>query len=250
MPDGATELSRIKVDFHTHTSHSHDATLSPSELVDRARAAGLDRIAVTDHNRMDGALEAAALDPSLVIIGEEVDCADGTHLIGLCLHERIPAGLRMEEVVERIRDQGGLVYAPHPYAYLTDPGGRAQRTLSVADMVEVHNARAFLPRWNRRAADAARATGLPGVAGSDSHFGYEVGSAFTEMPSFDGPASLRAALEDARPVGIHTSMPLVHVASVGVHAIRLLSGRVPPMDTGAVAGVSPGIRQRARRSSR
>ena len=72
----------LKVDFHAHTKYSRDSTLRPSELIERARAAGLDRIAVTDHNRMDGAWAAHALDPSLIILGEEVDCAQGEDLIG------------------------------------------------------------------------------------------------------------------------------------------------------------------------
>ncbi|MEJ2320059.1 MAG: PHP domain-containing protein [Gemmatimonadales bacterium] len=107
----------IRVDLHTHTRRSPDASLRPVELVLRARDAGLDRIAVTDHGEIDGALEARELAPDLVIVGEEIRCRGRTELIGLFLSERIPMGLPIEEVVERIRDQDGVVYAPHPYAY-------------------------------------------------------------------------------------------------------------------------------------
>jgi predicted metal-dependent phosphoesterase TrpH len=219
-------MGDIRVDLHTHTRHSRDATLDPAELVARARDAGLDRIAVTDHNRIDGALEAAALDPSLVIIGEELDCDDGSHLIGLFLTEFIPPGLSVEETAGRIREQGGIVYAPHPFAYLRRPLARAARVIAIADVVEVHNARAFMPRWNRLARQAAEAAGLPVAAGTDSHFASEVGGAFTELPRFSDAAGLRAALPEARPHGVRTAVPLVHAASVGVHLARYATGRL------------------------
>src|SRR5690606_18231825 len=111
------EPASLRIDLHAHTRFSPDATMSPRELVDRALDAGLDRIAVTDHGEIEGALEARAYAPAHVIVGEEIRCEGRTELIGLFLTERIPQGLPIEETVERIRAQGGLVYAPHPYAY-------------------------------------------------------------------------------------------------------------------------------------
>lgn len=220
-------MQHWNVDLHMHTRHSRDAVLTPAELIACARAAGLDRIAITDHNTLDGAHEAAAIDPDFVIPGEEIDCAGGGHLIGLFLTNAIPPGLPLEHIAARIRDQGGIVYAPHPFAHLWNGAERARRAIAIADVIEVHNSRAFAPAWNRRAADAARRTGLPAAAGSDSHFTREVGSAYTEMPPFHDVATFRAALAGARPVGLRTASPLVHVASVGTHLLRAATDRLP-----------------------
>src|SRR5690606_32680281 len=150
--------------------------------------------------------------------------------IGLFLTERIPQGLPIEETVERIRAQGGLVYAPHPYAYARRPRWHAERSLAVADIVEVFNSRAFYPPWNRRALEAARARSLVAAASTDSHFGHELGRAYTEVPAFDGAAGLLRALARGTPVGIATASPFIHVASISLKAARLLvaPGRYAP----------------------
>ncbi|MGH7553823.1 MAG: PHP domain-containing protein [Longimicrobiales bacterium] len=210
----------MKVDLHTHTSYSRDSTLAPAELVERARGVGLDRIAVTDHNRIDGAYAAHAIDPSLVILGEEIACRGGLHLIGLFIHERIPPGLEVEEAAERIRAQNGIVYAPHPFALLWRPTPRGERLLAVSDAVEVFNGRAFLPIWNRRAVRVARARQLLIGAGTDGHFAYEIGGSWTEMPSFATAAEFLRALEHARPYHVRQPSPFVHVASLGVQLAK------------------------------
>jgi predicted metal-dependent phosphoesterase TrpH len=228
----------VKVDLHSHTRYSRDSLLKPAELVARARSLGLHRIAVTDHNELDGAREAKAIDPSLVIIGEEIDCEDGTHLIGLFLRERIPPGLSVQDTAARIREQGGVVYAPHPYAYLSVAVSRALRTIAVADVVEVFNARAFLPAWNRRALDAARARGLPLAAGTDSHFAFEIGSAWTELPEFDNADELRRSLAKARPVSRKSQSPLVHCGSFAVEMLKTV-GILPGHRSGTSPAPSP-----------
>jgi predicted metal-dependent phosphoesterase TrpH len=197
--------------------------------VERAAEAGIDRIAITDHGEIEGALLAQSLDPGRVIVGEEIRCAGGTELIGLFLHERIPYGLSVQETAARIRDQGGLVYAPHPFAYARRAAHHASAALAVADIIEVFNSRAFLPAWNRRARQAAAARAIPLAASSDSHFPHEIGRAYTELPWFDGAASLLAALVHATPVGLRTASPLIHVASLSLKVSRLtlnaLTGR-------------------------
>jgi predicted metal-dependent phosphoesterase TrpH len=197
--------------------------LSPAALVARARDVGLDRIAVTDHNAIDGAREASAIDPARVIIGEEIDTQEGTHLIGLFLHEAIPAGEPVRRTADLIREQGGVVYAPHPFAYLTSSARHALEALAVADVVEVFNARAFLPSWNRHALAAARANGLPTAAGSDGHFAREIGSAWTELPAFNSADDLRRSLVDARPVARWSQSPLIHVVSTGIQMGKALA---------------------------
>lgn len=198
---------------------------SPEELVERAQEASLDRIAVTDHGEIEGALQAQALDPARIIIGEEIRCRCRTELIGLFLSERIPMRLELEEVVERIRDQGGVIYAPHPYAYAWRPLTRARRAIAVADILEGFNARAFLPVWNAAAQRTSRERQIPYGAGSDAHFGWEIGRAFTEMPYFNCATGFKRVAAAARPIGIRVTHPMAHVASAGLKAGRRLIGR-------------------------
>jgi predicted metal-dependent phosphoesterase TrpH len=214
----------MRVDLHAHTRYSRDSTLNPREFVARARAVGLDRIAVTDHNTIEGALEAKAIDHSLVIVGEEVDTRERTHLIGLFLREEIPAGLPVREVADRIREQGGVVYAPHPFAYLRAAKRHAREAMLVADVVEVFNARAFLPVWNRRAYAAAQELGIPVAASTDAHFSHEIGAAWTDLPAFTSIDEFRASITSARPVALRTQTPLIHCVSYAIETARGAAG--------------------------
>jgi len=220
----------LHVDLHCHTAASRDARTTPRELVERAAEAGLDRVAVTDHGEIEGALRARSLDPGRIIVGEEIRCGCRTEIIGLFLDERIPPGLSLAETVERIRDQGGVVYLPHPYAYAWRPSRHARRGLARADAVEVVNARAFLPAWNRRAGRVAERMGLPACGASDAHFPEELGRAFTRMPSFRDAASFRDALAETRPVHVATTGPVAHVASAARKAARLATELLPSME--------------------
>lgn len=216
-------MARLNVDLHAHTRHSPDGSMTPARLVGHARAEGLDRIAVTDHDAIQGALRARELAPGRVIVGEEITCRGGVELIGLFLEDWIPPGLPVREAADRVREQGGVVYAPHPFAYLLAPGRRARAALGVADVVEAVNARAFWPGWNRRAREAVRSRGLPAAAGSDAHFPAEVGRAYTRMPAFRTVGEFRAALEGAEPVLRCSSSPVYHVWSTGLRALRWIT---------------------------
>lgn len=203
----------MRIDLHSHSSVSPDGWLSPTELVETAVAAGLDKVAITDHREIDGALEASERYPDRVIVGEEIHCERGTHIIGLFLSELIQSGLPVEETARKIRDQGGIVYAPHPFAYAWKPESHALLALAVADVVEVFNSRAFLPAWNRRATEAAHGRGLPGAASTDAHFPWEFGRAYTELPAFSTADGFRTVLEEACPFGKKKGSPWLHVAS-------------------------------------
>ena len=218
--------ARVRVDLHSHTCFSPDGWTRPEVLVERARLAGIDRIAITDHAEVEGALRAREIDPARVIVGEEIRSRDGTEVIGLFISNRIPDGLPLEEVVEHIHAQGGVVYAPHPFAYLTRADARARRLLALADVVEVFNSRAFAPRWNRLAHAAADRSGAPRFAGSDAHFPWEVGRAFTIMPEFSDAAGFLEAAAHAEPRGLRTASAAIHVGSVSLKYLRLVRDAV------------------------
>lgn len=229
---GGLAAAPLRIDLHVHTRWSPDARMTPADVVERAAELGLDRVAVTDHGEIDGARRALALDSRRVIVGEEIRCRGRTELIGLFLTERIPDGLPVEETAERIRDQGGIVYAPHPWAYLVAPARRARLAVGAADVVEVFNSRAFLEMWNRKAASTARSRGLAGAASSDAHFVHELGRAWTEVPEFEGPGGLLEALRRGRPVARATGSPAVHVVSVAWRTGRA-AGHLLPSRAGA-----------------
>jgi predicted metal-dependent phosphoesterase TrpH len=195
---------RVRVDCHLHTVASGDANLTVAELADRAQATGLDVVFITDHNVTEAAMAATQRDLGVrIIVGEEIRTPDGD-VIGLFLTERIPYVLPLAEVTSRIRAQGGLVYAPHPFDLIRSSTGRVLPALcrqGEVDVIEVFNAKIEDPALNDRAAELARAYGLPGGAGSDAHDAAGVGAAYLEMPDFDGPASFLAALADATVTG-------------------------------------------------
>jgi dephospho-CoA kinase len=206
-------LARWKVDLHVHTSYSHDSLSAPEAVIERARRAGLSRVAVTDHNEIDGALLARELAPDLVIVGEEVRTAEGLDLIGLFLDERIPRGLRFEEVAAEIRRQGAIVYLPHPFdRYRGAKPSFLDGVVEWVDVVEGLNARVHSRRRNERAVAWARAHELPLGAGSDAHLLGEVGRAWVELPSFEDAPGFLEATRRGR-IGGRRSGHWVHLGS-------------------------------------
>jgi predicted metal-dependent phosphoesterase TrpH len=195
----------IRVDCHLHTVHSGDSVLRVAELAERVAAERLDVVCVTDHHTLAGAHEALAAEiGARVIVGEEIRTHDG-EIIGLFLTRRVPYVLPLADAVGRIREQGGLVYAPHPLdASRSSLGAARLEELcgdGVIDVVEIFNAKIRDQSLNRAAAEVAARHGLPGAAGSDAHDPQGVGAAYVEMPDFDGPESFLAALADGRVSG-------------------------------------------------
>jgi predicted metal-dependent phosphoesterase TrpH len=178
---------RSFADLHCHSSASFDSLSRPERLIAKARRIGLSHLAITDHERIDGALRTRDLAPAdlTVIVGEEVRTASGD-MIGLFLERPVAPGLSPEETAAAIREQGGVVGLPHPFDRFRSSGGdqaagdELARLASVVDYVEVHNARAYRDA-NPRAAAFAAEHGLPGAASSDAHSVVELGVAYTVL---------------------------------------------------------------------
>jgi len=200
--------ARSFVDLHAHSSASFDSVADPRRMVERAIAIGLTHLAITDHERIDGAQRAvdAAGERLQVIVGEEVRSRDGD-LLGLFLERAVPPGLSAAETAAAIHDQGGLVGLPHPFDGFRASGGSKadgedalEQLAGLVDYVETHNARAYRDANPRAAAFAARHE-LPGVASSDAHSIMEVGIASTRLPGdFSTAAELKALLPLAQPL--------------------------------------------------
>ncbi len=206
-------MSVLRLDLHIHTRASHDCLSDFGDVVATARARGLDRIAVTDHNEIEGAFRVRDLAPELVIVGEEVKTAEGVDITGLFLSEKIHKGTPADETAQAIREQGGFVYVPHPFAGGKGLGGEVLATVEPwVDVVEIFNARIHRPALNEKARLWAEERGLPGGAGSDAHTLSEIGRGVIEVPAFEGQAGFLDALRSGRVVG-RSSSRLVHLAS-------------------------------------
>jgi len=150
---------------------------------------GLTHLAITDHDRIDGALAARERAPGglTVIVGQEIRTTAGD-LIGLYLKAPVPPGLSPHDAAVAVHEQGGLVGLPHPYDRFRAGAGRSawadelERLLPLLDYVEAWNARLMLGDGNARAAELAAAHKLPGVAVSDAHTVLEVGVAYSVVP--------------------------------------------------------------------
>jgi predicted metal-dependent phosphoesterase TrpH len=202
----------VRVDLHAHTMWSGDCTTTPDELHAAVADSGIDVLCITDHNAIKGAVELAEQLPCRVVVGEEVKTHAG-EIIGLFLTERIPFGLSPREVAQRIRDQGGVVYVPHPFDPMRNNLAEAALVelceAGLVDGIEVRNGKTSLDSLNARAASFATEWGLVPGGGSDAHVPDALGAVYSEVPPFppDDPAAFLAALRAGRVVGHHYDAP-------------------------------------------
>ncbi len=214
-----------RVEFHVHTCYSPDCLVSPREVVRRARDLGLDRICITDHNSIRGALEAKEIAPELVIVGEEIRTTAG-EFIAFFVQEEVPKGLTPEETLERLRAQNAVIGIPHPFDTRRSSalGPRASRLFARhVDAIEIFNARCHTNTCNRRAEELARSFHLGQFGGSDAHSVQEIGQVLTYVPPFHDAATLREALHHARVEGRRSPL-WVYLISTGSKLLKRLGG--------------------------
>jgi predicted metal-dependent phosphoesterase TrpH len=214
--DAALEgLERVRsfVDLHCHSAASFDSLSKPADIVRLAHERGLTHLAITDHERIDGAVVARDLAPPglTVIIGEEIRSRDGD-VLGLFLERAVAPGLAAAETVAAIHEQGGLAGLPHPFDRFRNSALAGEREelldelAAQLDFVEAYNARVPFAEANERAATFARRHGLPGVASTDAHSLLEVAVACTIVPGLiETPDQLRNALAGATLLTGHAS---------------------------------------------
>lgn len=244
----AADGQRAFVDLHCHTAASFDSLAAPGAVMRAAASRGITHLAITDHDRIDGAAEcleivgelraaarkgddlAAAHPLPVLLVGQEIRTTMGD-LIGVFLREAVPTGLSPVEAIAAVREQGGLVGIAHPFDRFRGSIGRGEaaaleQVASAVDWIEAWNARLMLGDGNARAAELAKRLGKPGVAVSDAHTTLEVGVAATIVrgdPST--PEGLRGAL--AGPIELTTGRASRYVRLLGPAAkvIQRLRGR-------------------------
>ncbi len=178
----------IKIDFHVHTCYSDDCSTSLREVITYSRKRGLDGVAITDHDTIEGALSLLEKKDSgiIVIPGIEVSTESG-HILGINIKKPIPPGLSVKETVKRIHEAGGIAIAAHPSAvYKSGIGLSGDIASQGIDAVEVINSSVipfFLSNYlSRRLAHRAK---LPQTGGSDSHLPETIGLAYTVVNGVD-----------------------------------------------------------------
>ncbi len=243
----------IEVDLHMHTDHSTDCATPVRVLLETARDRGLGAIAITDHNEVSGALEARRIAEEEmgdieVIVAEEVKTAEQGEVIGLFIEEKIPRGMTMAETIAAIREQGGLVYVPHPFDRLHSVPDYEHllEIVEEIDILEVFNPRVALTSFNEEAERFAGKYRIVPGAGSDSHVAQGLGSVRVRIHDFDGPAEFLEAMRDADITRKHKNL-------VYVQALKLLqtTGR-PKAAKRSVPDAKPvrgGQRRRRRRAA-
>ena len=207
--------AHLVTEFHCHTVYSRDSLTAPKKLVETCRRKHIDKVVVTDHNTIEGALRCKELSPETVVVGEEIFTQKG-ELLAAFVTKRVPPGLSPMETVSRLREQNAFISAAHPFDRYRSGCWTEEALLEILpyiDAVEVFNSRCLLPRFNRRARDFAAVHGVLGTFGSDAHAAFELGRGLLKVPYFNDAQSLRRALKSAELFSAVAATPLVRLVS-------------------------------------
>jgi len=204
----------VHVEFHCHTIFSKDSLLSIQKLLETLPVKGIDKIAITDHNTIRGALVAKKLAPEKIIIGEEIMTTEG-ELLAFFVQEEIPALLTPEETIHRLKKQGAFISVSHPFDRYRkghwDEKNLA-RIIPYIDSIEIFNARCIHSLDNQKAQKYAREMNICGMVGSDAHTHKEIGKAMMSLPNFQNRSGLMEALKSSI-YRTELSSPWIHLSS-------------------------------------
>ncbi len=198
-----------RTEFHCHTIYSKDSLVRPADLIKTCHRKGIDRVIVTDHNAIAGAVEAQKIAPDLVIVGEEIMTTKG-EILAAFVEEEIPAGLSPQETIRRLKAQGAFISVSHPFDFTRSGHWQEADLLEILpeiDAIETFNARCLSLKMNRLAQEFAHRHGIASTVGSDAHTLFELGRATLTLPTFKSGSELRAVIRQGIPqmrsTGIH-----------------------------------------------
>ncbi len=156
-------------DLHVHTNYSKDGESSIEDILKRAEEAGLDVIAITDHDSVDGAKKALTIPSAVLVIpGIEVSTRQG-HLLVLGVTEVIPSMLDVVETITIARRMGALLILPHPYHVWRHGVARRKKSgMTAVDAVEAFNSRYIVGSANKKLPVLPRGSASP-VSGAATH---------------------------------------------------------------------------------
>lgn len=201
-----------QADLHIHTTYSYDGTATVRAVLKQAKIAGLDVIAITDHDEIRGALAAEAISAEYeieVIPGIEISTAEG-HLLALFVRTAIPTRRSLSETLLRVYDAGGVCIAAHPLAFgahsLSETAIRRAIETDIGRQVllavETWNASLFHLGSNRQAARLAQRLDLAVTGSSDSHVAWNIGHGRTYFRGKNS-SNLKLALLQKQTQAVH-----------------------------------------------
>lgn len=213
----------IKLDLHVHSMYSDDAIGSPKEIMKSIQQKGLQGFALTDHNTVNGALNAAkklSSENFIIIPGIEISTKDG-HLLGLNVKTTIPKKLPIKETVEHIYEAGGIPIVPHLYRNMS--GIKKEKLLLIKqkiDAIEVYNG-CSQPKTNIKTAQVAKKLKMGGTGGSDSHMPQYAGYAYTQIDTTDLTIdSIITEIEKKNTWGTGKTLPLSYRQERMIRSIK------------------------------
>ena len=185
-------------------------------MVGISKQKGLNGVAITDHNIIEGALRLKedTSDDFVIIVGEEIKTSEG-EITGLFLEEWIPSGLSPEKTIEKIKLQSGLVSITHPFCRFRRNKIKLEsltRIIEMVDIIEVFNSRNILHADNRKAYLFAKDNKKLMLVGSDAHIGYEYGKSYMKIIPFNNAEEFKRNLSSAEFI-TRTSPLWVHFIS-------------------------------------
>jgi len=187
----------MKADLHVHSRHSEDNHQSVKGVIEACRHLGIGAVAIADHNSLAGSREARKLAPEglIVVPAMEVTTEDG-HVLAYNITEEVKRGLSVADTIDRIRSQGGMAVAAHPYRMRTGLGEDVVRSHRF-DAIEGMNARST-SKGNAKALDLANSLGLPITGGSDAHRAENIGRGLTiiSVDCYDAEDVMRCVREN------------------------------------------------------
>ncbi len=219
----------LRVEFHCHTEYSIDSFSKIENVIKVCKNRGVDRLVVTDHNTILGALAAKELDPELIIVGEEIKTEEG-ELLAAYVKENVPEGLPPLEAVRLLQEQGAFISVSHPFDWqrgATWLDETLEQIIPFVDALEVFNSRCIDKSFNRLAQECADKHNLPGTVGSDAHSLGEIGRSTFSVPDFNDAHELRKVIRQARYTRRYSGVG-VRLHSTTAHMIKKHNGwRLP-----------------------
>ncbi|MBI2971894.1 MAG: PHP domain-containing protein [Candidatus Aenigmarchaeota archaeon] len=213
------------VELHAHSYYSKrgkvhfDGIHSPEQMIARAHQLGLNAITLADHDTMAGLPRAkrfAAKKGIMIIPGEEVSSANG-HVLAIGIQETVPPGLTVWETVDRIREQGGIAIAAHPFDIKKEGVRYLARN---CDAVEVFNPLNAERIGNDKARAFAEKHRMPMTAGSDAHTIDMLGYGMVRVQAHDTEDVLKA-INKGRTTLVTEYAPLKVIMDYAVARLQL-----------------------------
>ncbi|MCK5282983.1 MAG: PHP domain-containing protein [Nanoarchaeota archaeon] len=170
-----------KYDLHIHSCYSPCSINRPEDILKRAKKAGLNGIAITDHGIINGAQKIKRMNKDKgfeVIIGEEVRTDKGD-ILALYIQEQIKIR-NLSEVIDNVKSQDGILIIAHPFRWV--PWLRFEEPIKNVvgkiDGVETFNSRNI--GWaNKKAEKSIDGLDFAEIGASDAHIPIDIGKGYT-----------------------------------------------------------------------